>query len=114
MNTNAAIMTPAHYSLVGGPNATVKGKEKVMEMARRFRGGVSAFACPWRSENSRRNILSSSALMSSVSLQAGVTIGESSNSKQAAGMEDETDKLNYEREMAECNQRLSEHLLSIF
>lgn len=108
-------LSPAHYSLSGGSNAADKGKGKVVEMARRFRGSTPAFACPWRSKSSRRNLfLVVATVDSDRSSLMGVTNGGGSKLMQLLGFRTVSFGNEFKREMQACNQHLSEQLLSIF
>lgn len=109
----SATVSPALYSFSGGPNVSLKGKEKVVEVESKYRGGF--FAGLWMPEKSGRNNLS-------VPEEAGqqdpmpvtVTTKEPVKLKQPFGWRIDEGPSNYERVIKSCNLRFSENLMPRF
>lgn len=107
-------LSQVHYTLAGGSVFSNRGKEKVSEMAMRFRGCLPAFASPCQPECSDRGSpLVVAKLLLVTLLHPSVTVEPpiSTPLSNVAEREKEMDRIDEERELAYANKRLSEHLI---
>lgn len=98
-------LSPAQYKLSGGSVFNVKGKEKVSEMAMKFRGGLPTFANPWRSKCSRGGQFSMEESSIPVTFsRANVTSHDINAFNPPNVTLDETAAMDQDKEWEECNK----------
>lgn len=106
---------PTLYSLTGGMNKSKKGKEKVVDVASKYRGGFSAFSHLWRPQSSRWNGWWNSTKEEQRSADpVTVTEEEKENLKQPFRFNIDDGLHDYEGVLKDCNTRFSENVMAIF